>query len=224
MRAGTIPDRNPQGFTLLEVVISMVIMALLAGCVYAIVNSAISASQTTMTQQLIFRRLDAFLRVTREAFLNLPAQGSVTLEPEQRLVIAKPQEIFGQPSLAGGSLVLVARAQSDGTRTMTMLTIPVNATDRQRAEALVSRGIPLLPKLRKPRWSFMISSNNVLQWKEELPAGSPRPVLIRLQLEIDELPHPVEAVFYIPPVGATSPPPASTETNTPSASLTPPRS
>ena len=70
----TISRKHPKGFTLLEVVISMTIMALLAGCVYAIVSSAISASQTTMTQQLILRRLDAFLRVTRDAFLNLPAQ------------------------------------------------------------------------------------------------------------------------------------------------------
>ncbi len=219
----TISRKNPKGFTLLEVVISMTIMALLAGCVYAIVSSAISASQTTMTQQLILRRLDAFLRVTRDAFLNLPAQGSVTLEPGQQLVIAKPQELFGQPSLAGGSLVMAARAQSDGTRTMTMLTIPANASDRQRAEALASRGVPLLPKIRKPRWSFMTGSNNVLQWKEELPAGSPRPVLVRLQLEIDELPHPLDAVFYIPPIAATPPPPPPTETNTPSPAPIPPK-
>ena len=206
------------GFTLLEVIISMTIMALLAGSVYAVVSASISASQTAMTQQLILRRLDAFLRVTREAFLNLPAEGNVSLEighskggsAEQDLVISKPQEIFGLPSLAGGSLVLAARAKSDGTRTMTLLTIPANASDREKIEAFAAPGTPLLPRLRKPRWTFKFTPQDE-EWKEELPAGSAKPLLIRLQTEIDELPNPVEAVFYLPPLKAA--PATATSTN-----------
>ena len=178
---------------MLEVVISMGILALLAASVYAIVSSAIGAAQTTMEQQLVMRRLDAFLRVSREAFLNLPATGTLTLEigrtktgdTEQRLILSNPQGIFGLPSLAGGSLVLAAKPRSDG-------------------------------KLRKPRWSFKSSVANS-DWKEELPAGSPRPSLVRLQMQVDELPDSIEAVFYVPPLG--SPP---TATNSPSPSPTPP--
>lgn len=207
---------RPDGFTLLEVVISMFIMAVLAGAVYAVVGASISASQTAMTQQLTLRRLDAFLRVTREAFLNLPAEGTVSLEighskggsAEADLVIGKPQQIFGLPSLAGGSLVLAARPRPDGTRTITLLKIPPNATDRERTEALAAKGIPLLPHLRKPRWTFKLTPQDE-DWKEELPAGSAKPILVRLQTEIDELPNPVEAIFYLPPVTAT-PPEAST--------------
>ena len=215
-----------QGFTLLEVVISMLILALLAGSVYAIVSSSLEASRTATDQQLVLRRLDAFLRITRDAFLNLPAEGSITLEigrgrggePEQRLILGKPQGIFGLPSLAGGALVLASRAAADGTRTMTLLKIPANATDRERAEALEAPGVPLLPKLRKPQWSFKAAAPNS-DWKEELPAGSPRPVLARLSLEIDELPEPIEAAFYLPPLGM---PPASTNSSAPSPSPTPP--
>jgi prepilin-type N-terminal cleavage/methylation domain-containing protein len=225
-RCRTIPNRVSKGFTLLEVVISMFILAILAGAVYAVVSSSISASETAMTQQLILRRLDAFLRVTRDAFLNLPATGTVTLEigkstdgsTEQRLVIAKPQGIFGLPSLAGGSLVLVARARADGTRTMTMLTIPAKVTDRERADALAAHGIPLLPKILKPRWSFKTSPQDE-QWKLELPTGSPRPILIRLQFEINDLPNPVDTVFYLPPVSL--PPPTSDEAATNAPAPTP---
>ena len=63
-----------KAFTLIEVVVSMGILALLAASVYAIVRSAINASQAAMDQQLQLRRVDAFLRVTRDAFLNLPAE------------------------------------------------------------------------------------------------------------------------------------------------------
>ena len=209
---------------MLEVVSSMGILALLAASVYAIVSSAIGAAQTTMEQQLVMRRLDAFLRVSREAFLNLPATGTLTLEigrtktgdTEQRLILSNPQGIFGLPSLAGGSLVLAAKPRSDGTRTMTLLKIPANASEQEREEAMAASGVPLLPKLRKPRWSFKSSVANS-DWKEELPAGSPRPSLVRLQMQVDELPDSIEAVFYVPPLG--SPP---TATNSPSPSPTPP--
>ena len=200
-----------KGFSLIEVVISMFILALLSGSVYAIVTSCMGASQTTMTQQLTLRRLDAFLRVTREAFLNLPPEGAVSLaighsqggDAEQELVIDKPQEIFGLPSLAGGTLILAAKPNSDGTRTMTLLKIPPNVTEQQRKDAMAARGIPLLPKLLKPHWTFKDATPNG-DWKEEYPAGSPRPLLVRLQMQISDLPEPIEAVFYVPPVTAST--------------------
>lgn len=199
-----------RGFTLLEVVLSMGILALLAASVYAIASSSITASRTAMEQQLTLRRLDAFLRLTRGALVNLPGQATVSLEmargiggdPEPRLTLGNVQGVFGLPSLGGGSLVLAAKPRADGTRTITMLRIPARATERELAAALAAPGIPLLPRVRKPRWSFFADDN----WKEEWPAGSPRPSLIRLLLEIDGLPDPVEAIFYIPPVAA---PPAT---------------
>jgi type II secretory pathway pseudopilin PulG len=197
-------------FTLLEVVLSMGILALLAASVYAIVNSSIGASRAAMDEQLTLRRLDAFLRVTRDAFLNLPATGTVTLESgksrggdaEQRLILGRAQGLFGLPSLAGGSLVLSSRPKADGTRTITLLRIPANASDREREQALAAPGIPLLPKVRKPRWSFFQEGN----WKEEWPAGNPRPSLVRLQMEVEELPDEVEAIFYLPTLATQQPP------------------
>jgi len=197
-------------FTLLEVVLSMGILALLAASVYAIVISSIGASRAAMNEQLTLRRLDAFLRVTRDAFLNLPATGTVTLESgksrggdaEQRLILGRAQGLFGLPSLAGGSLVLSSRPKADGTRTITLLRIPANASDREREQALAAPGIPLLPKVRKPRWSFFQEGN----WKEEWPAGNPRPSLVRLQMEVEELPDGVEAIFYLPTLATQQPP------------------
>jgi prepilin-type N-terminal cleavage/methylation domain-containing protein len=212
-----------KGFTLLEVVLSMGILALLAGSIYAISNSAITASRTTMEQQLTLRRVDAFLRVTRDALLNLPAQATVSLDvargrgggPEPRLTLGNVQGLFGVPSLGGGSLVLAARPRSDGSRTITMLRIPAKAGESEIATALAAPGTPLLPGVRKPRWLFLRDDS----WKEECPAGSPRPTLIKLQFEINGLPDPVEAIFFVPPVTAL--PPDSSASSSPSPSPTP---
>ncbi len=210
--------KRRHAFTLLEVILSMGILALLASSVYAIVDSSIGASRIAMDQQLGLRRLDSFLRVTRDAFLNLPSQGTVSLQiararggdPEPQLVLGNVQGLFGLPSLGGGSLVLAARPRPDGTRTIALLTIPANASDREVEQALSAPGIPLIPKIRTPRWSFFQDG----AWKEEFPSGRPRPALVRLQGEIDGLPDPIEAIFYLPPVTtpatpSPTPPPGS---------------
>lgn len=205
-------------FTLLEVILSMAILALLAASVYAITSSSITAARTTMDQQLVLRRLDAFLTVTRNAFVNLPAQGSVALEigkdkgggTEPRLILGRVQGIFGIASLGGGSLMLASKARADGTRTICMVTIPGGLSDRELEAAKSAPGIPLLPKARSPRWSFLSGNNadGTPLWREELTAGNPRPKAVRLQLELDEIPDPVEAIFYLPPLNAPQSPPS----------------
>ncbi len=212
----TLSRADRGAFTLLEVILSMAILAMLAASVYAIVSSSISASRTAMDQQLTLRRLDAFLRVTRDAFVNLPGRASVLLQiaktsggqPEPRLVLGNVQGLFGMPSLGGGTLVLAARPRSDGTRTITMLRIPPNCTDRELEAAYDAPGTPLLPKIRKPAWSFQ-SPETGGEWKIEWPEGSPRPSLVRLRFETDDLPDPVEAVFHVPAVAPPAPPQAA---------------
>jgi len=217
--------RETQAFTLIEVVVSMGILALLAASVYAIVGSSITASRIAMDQQLVLRRVDAFLTVTRDAFLNLPAEGSVSYEigkgaggqAEQRITLVKARNLFGVPSLGGGKLVLAARPQSDGTRTITLLRIPPNAQPLDITHALEAPGIPLLPRVIKPRWSFYANGN----WTEEWPEGSPRPSLVKLQFELNDLPDPIESIFQVPTVTSTqtsTPSPQPANTNTPSGS------
>jgi len=203
------------GFTLLEIVLSMGILALLSLSIYAIVNSSIAASRASMEQQLGVRRLDAFLAVMRDTFLNLPPQGTVALEiaklpggeTEPRLLLGKVQGILGMPSLAGGTAVIAARPRSDGTRTLTFLRIPPNSDARQSEAVMASPGIPLLPKILRPRWTFFQNGS----WLEEYPPGSPRPQLVRFEGDLDGIPDPVEAIFYVPPLAvsqAEAPPPS----------------
>ena len=219
--------KEPRGFTLIEVVVSMGILALLAASVYAIVGSSITASRIAMDQQLVLRRVNAFLTVTRNAFLNLPAEGSVSYEigkgaggqAEQRIILEKARNLFGLPSLGVGKLVLAARPQSDGTRTITLLRIPPNAQPLDITHALEAPGIPLLPGVIKPRWSFYANGANG-NWTEEWPERS-RPSLVKLQFELNDLPDPIESIFQVPTVTSTqtsTPSPQPANTNTPSGS------
>jgi prepilin-type N-terminal cleavage/methylation domain-containing protein len=203
MKAQTI-RQSLHGFTLVEVVLAMGILALLATAVYAVTSSAIGASRAAMEQQLVLRRADAFLSVIRDALVNLPAEGSVFLEigksasgsPEQRFVLSKARNLFGLPSLGGGSLVLAARPMADGSRVLTLLRLPPGLMEDQRDKALSARGVPLLPGAISPQWSFFSGG----EWKEEWPTGSPRPQLVRLKVQLREVPDPIETLFYLPPL------------------------
>jgi hypothetical protein len=106
------------------------------------------------------------------------------------------------PSLAGGTAVLASKPRADGTRTMTLLRIPPHATEKELQAALSAPGIPLLSKVRNPRWSFSagVNANGAADWKEEWPTGSPRPQLLSFTGTLDGIPDPVEAIFYIPPL------------------------
>jgi len=193
-----------RAFTLVEVVLAMGILALLATAVYAVTSSAIGASRSAMEQQLLLRRADAFLSVVRDALVNLPAEGSVSLEigkstsasAEPRLVIAKTRNLFGLPSLGGGSLVIAARPMADGSRVLTLLRLPPGVRDDQRDQILSGRGVPLLPGVISPSWSFFSGGT----WREEYSTGSPRPQLVRLKFQLRDVPDPIESLFYLTPL------------------------
>ncbi len=210
--------RASAAFTLFEVVLALGIFALLAGAIYGISRAALEAARTTMDEQIAVRRLDSFLRITRQTFSNLPSEGSVFLRISQaggasvpELVFEGAPRVFGLPSLAGGSLVLAARPRADGTRTLSLLRVPSGLNPREVDELWRSaRWLPLLPKVERVRWTFLSGG----EWREEWPQGAGRPLAVRLQMESTEMPGtPIDVQFWIPslvarpPVPQEAPPP-----------------
>ena len=195
-----------RGFTLFEVILALMILGLLSGAVYSISRAALETSKAVQNEQGGARRLEAFLRVARDAFLNLPADGTVTLQfsksaqgaPVPELVLKKAAGSFGVPSLGGGSLVLAARPQADGSRVFAILRIPggVEGMDLDRFLQQAA-WIPLLPGVEKVRWQFF----NGNEWLDEWLEGTGRPLLARLEFDYQLMPgSPVGVEFWIPPL------------------------
>lgn len=212
------PGRHSAAFTLFEVILALLILALLSGAVYSIANAALNATRSTMDEQAATRRLQSFIRVTRDTFLNLPADAQLVYRigksdggsPVPELVFRETAGAFGIPSLGGGSLVLAARPRADGTRTLSILRIPGDLTDRQAAD-LMSRGpwVPLLPRVERVKWTFFQGG----VWREEWAEGAGRPQAVRLQMEGADLGgRPVDLSFWIPPVQPAPPAAAPQET------------
>ena len=202
-----------EGFTLFEVIMALMILGLLSGAVYSISSAALEASKSVMTEQTSARRLEAFLRITREAFLNLPADAALSLRisksssgaPVPELVFAETSGTFGVPSLGGGSLILAARPRADGSRTFSILRVP-GKIDASAMDRLIAKGdwISLLPGVNRVAWFFF----NGNEWVEEWPQGAGRPQLVRLQFSYDPMgATPIEVQFWIPPLAPPQPPP-----------------
>lgn len=203
-----------EGFTLFEVVMALLILGLLSGAVYSISFASLEASKSVMREQSSARRLEAFLRITREAFLNLPAEGTISLRiskssggaPVPELVFKETSGAFGVASLGGGSLFLAARPAADGSRTFSILRVPMDI-DASETERLIAKGawVSLLPGASKVKWLFF----NGNEWVEEWPEGGGRPQLIRLQFSYDPMAGtPIDVQFWIPPLAPPEAPPA----------------
>lgn len=192
-------------FTLLEIVLAMTILALLAGAVYSISTAAIESTKEALIEQFTLRRLEGFLHLTRQAFLNLPANGSIYLNTDNAstndgvpdLYFQNATGLFGLASLAGGRLLLSSRSANDGTRSFAILRVAKNVQGSDLATAYQSDNwVTLLPKIKNPRWSFFKDG----AWFYEWPQGAGRPQLARLQIDLIGMNNRIEAIFYIPPI------------------------
>jgi len=213
------------GFTLFEVILALMILGLISGAVYSISSASLEATKAVLSGQAGVRRLEAFLHVTRDAFLNLPADGKVILRlskstsgaPVPEIVFQEAAGVFGVSTLGTGSLVLAARPMADGSRTFSMLVVPGTLSDSER-DRYMSKGawISLLPKVERVAWTFYSAG----EWKEEWPEGSPRPEAVRLQFEYLEMPgSPIDIQFWIPQL--VQPAPNSPQPPQPNGSPTP---
>jgi len=192
------------GFTLFEVILALMILGLISGAVYSISSASLEATKAVLSGQAGVRRLEAFLHVTRDAFLNLPADGKVFLRmsksttgaPVPEIVFQEAAGVFGVSTLGTGSLVLAARPRADGSRTFSMLVVPGTLSDMER-DRYMSKGpwISLLPKVERVAWTFYSAG----EWKEEWPEGGPRPESVRLQFKYLEMPGSlIDVQFWIP--------------------------
>jgi prepilin-type N-terminal cleavage/methylation domain-containing protein len=215
-------------FTLFEVILALMILGLLSGAVYSITVAALESTKATLAEQAGSRRLEAFVRITRDAFLNLPAEAELYLRfgessggaPVPELVFSETTGTFGVASLGGGSLILSARPRADGTRVFSILRVPADLQGSDY-ERLMEKGawIPLLPGVEKVKWSFWRQG----EWMEEWPEGMngtlyfSRPTSVRLSFEYIDLPGSViDLQFWIPPLAPPQAAPSESPTSTPS--------
>lgn len=192
---------------------AMMILGLLAGAVYSLSTAALETSKAVKAEHQAAARLDSFLRIVRETFVNLPPDAAVSFNmdesgggaPVPELVFERAPGAFGLPSMGTGALVLAARPLSDGSREFALMLRPEkNASFQTRGGDSDGIWVPLFAGVENVVWKFKHGEDD---WVEEWPSGAGRPRMVRVGFDYAGTPgRPVDAQFWVPEV---EPPPQS---------------
>ncbi|HEY5892732.1 MAG TPA: prepilin-type N-terminal cleavage/methylation domain-containing protein [Chthoniobacterales bacterium] len=192
-RKPVLPIRNPHsafriraGFTLVEVVLGVLILSLLAGVLFTLVQSTLEAAAELNVHQGQTQEFNGLVEVCRKTFQTLDGKAEFTA----KVVRAKGGGYVQQLSIVNAPLALAW--QGDGTEAGITLMAP-----RPQANGLLAfciqhqsgdvqtnqldeptKWFVLVRDLKKLEWRFYDSRAN--QWRKEWQDTTFRPTLVEL--------------------------------------------
>lgn len=203
------------GFTLIEMVLSLAILGLLVGGIFAISSGSLRMSrELTETQERAMLH-DHFLEFCRRSFRQLPSHAKLSLELQSAGGYYLPSLVVDDPGPAfapfgamppDARLVLAITGQRGGGLTATLQAWQPEEARAARANRSAARPqsapLPLLDRLTRCEWRFLDARTQRWEtvWKE-----AERPRLAELTLALDQEP-PERILFDIPPAAAVASP------------------
>ena len=198
--------RRLQAFTLLELSLALVILMLLVGVLYAIVDTTLRSSSELQERQNRNREINTFLSLCRKTFANLPAtvnfEARVVPDGEKydsELIFRNASGLWwwGDAKNASLSTILGVRGQVGGLVGIGILQDSEdNITSYLNGGAASRPWLMLLPDLRGAEWQFFDSTN--LTWSKVWNNPSMRPAFAQLTLATPDGAR--DYIFRIPQV------------------------
>ncbi len=236
---------NRRGFTLLEVVIAVTILALLTGSIYGLLRQSVMAAADLETAEKEDQAIHHFIELCRSTLESLPGGATFTAEVieegamRQELTISGVFDAFsfGEDPVSESDTVLGLQPYESpsGAESHTPLyTIAISREDfapqGEDGEMAIRVGgndeffapdeegrywLPLLPAIASLQWQFWDEDEEI--WIETWDDEESRPPMIELQLQPAGRSLPIRVVYDIPPVPELV---AEAETATSSAAAT----
>lgn len=198
--------KRARAFTLVEVLVAIAIFILLAGGIFATVQTGFTASSEVAEAQLHSERFRAFQQFLRRLFLSLPPDATLELRIRkdaargdfiELLIEPVPGSVRFGPS-PGDGMALTAVPDGKGRFTFSMAYFETDNVNLDPDSALENADwMPLLPDVTTARWKFADARNPILS--ETWQSNSGRPGLAELELELLDGTTSVFD-FWIPPV------------------------
>jgi type II secretory pathway pseudopilin PulG len=181
-----------RAFTLLEVSLALIILMLLVGVLYAIVDGTFRSAGALKERQERTRELNAFLSLCRRTFANLPATATfqARLVPDSNGNHVTTELVFrnapgmwwwGGPGNESTSTILGVRGQVGGFVGLGVLQDSEEAINSYLKDGTTKRPwFVLLPDLRDAQWRFYepVSAS----WTNDWTNLSVRPTCAELTL------------------------------------------
>jgi prepilin-type N-terminal cleavage/methylation domain-containing protein len=228
---------QPRGFTLLEMIMVLAILAMISGMVFGVMRVSLRTAVETQKMQTEDDELNRFIRLCRHTFQNLPATAVLTLKitetgtpVQQELTIAAVPEAFAfganpmsyQDSILGQRPDLEATAASETGEQLYYAglsrkdLIPVDPTRADQIASTTGEGLAT-PDDQGRYWMPLLANLTSLTWrfyKEEQDEwveewdSTTLPQLVEMNLLLSGRTVPLRSIFAVPTTKLTSANPA----------------
>jgi prepilin-type N-terminal cleavage/methylation domain-containing protein len=194
-------NQKKNGFTLLEVILAIAIMAILIGSVFTVTNSSVMLSQSIVQNQTEHRQNTAFEDYLETIFMNLPFDANIELSEDgdgrQSLTIQNPGTYFpsflnDQYASAFMSSIIKNR---DGLLDLRMSWSSIQSSEL--ADSDYQQSLTLMENLTLIEWE--IYSTKDKQWYTNWSTELARPSHIRIRYSNSNDPDENTRTFWIPP-------------------------
>jgi general secretion pathway protein J len=202
-----------KGFTLLELILAMGILAILVSALFVMINTSMRAARALEVDQLREQEVTGFIDLCQQSFRTLPSEAIIQGEVREdrgnfvkAIILQDASTAFnwGDPSVGGGQTILMPKRQNDGSFSVTVNT---ESGDNNKN----SRSLNLIKNVQDLKWRFF--DPRAGSWSEEWRDPAFRPSLIEMTLSLPEAEKPTKFTFWIPPL--TKPPEQITPPNQP---------
>lgn len=180
--------RNRHAFTLVEVVLGLLILALLAGVLFTVVQSTLEAAAELNVRQSQNQEFNGLLEVCRKTFQTLDGKAEFTAKVVaakgggyvQQLSIANAPLAFAWEGDASeeGITLMAPRPQANGLLAFCLQHQAGNVQTNQMSEP--TKWFVLVRDLKKLEWRFFDSRSS--QWRKEWQENGFRPTLVELTI------------------------------------------
>ncbi len=196
--------RDCRGFTLLEMILSVLLTGILATAAFSLTNGAIQMGAEVSEDQRRTLEIQRCLEIFRDNFESLPGSARLELLAEDtgteslsELRLYDVPEAFrpGGILLRSDAVSIIAEETEDEESTELLLRYDTFGEGEDDVE---SRYLPLMGGLAEVGWRIFSPLDE--DWLTEWEEAQGRPRLIELNLVFVEGRDPVRVAFWLPPV------------------------
>ena len=198
------------GFTLIEVVLGIALLALLFGGIFAVARGALQISAEVTENQQYSMRIHSYLELLRRTFEEMPGNGKVELRPlsgrgvESEVAFVEYPLAFAWSGVPAGSPVTVFQTTRGPSG---WLQSRIYYLDEEMADQYLENGnvdsaapnLLIMDEIKMLQWRFYDQRTD--EWMTEWDyTSNTRPSLIELNVEFLDGSNPVAVIFWIPTV------------------------
>ena len=196
--------RKQAAFTLVEVVLGVLILALLGGVLFTLVETTLGAASQLSIKQGQTQELNGLIEICRQTFATLDgrAQFTSSVKPAtgggyaQELRVENGPLAFAWQGSGSetGITTISPRPQANGLLAFCLLHEP-NELSQEESNLPVPKPkwFVLMRDLKKMEWRFFDSRSNA--WRKEWEEGGFRPSMIELLIQSPASPEETRVVF-----------------------------